>query len=167
MTIKTYKDGDDIIVVFKRPSSDLLDVLNKTFGIQVEPTVVPDLEAPPEHTEEPLADAQPLMIRTFSEFVEMTAEMMVTKIHAEKMEACRQFYESHNKIMADVISKLELPRVKGFIVNCYTMNIDAVEAFNESQYSTIKEFADSLPERDLRKLAQKIGDGVVSFFETH
>ena len=171
VTIKLYKDGSDIIVVFKNASDDLLEVVKKTLEIQVAPTLVPDLEAPPEYHDEPLnIPSEEFLIPTFriqsfSDFVETTAELMNAEIDAEKMKACRNFYESHDKIMANTISTLALPRVKGFVANCYKMSMSVVESFSTSQYSTINEWVDSLSEHEVRKTAKEIGDNVVSFFE--
>ena len=171
-TIKLYKDGRDIIVVFKNASDDILDVIKKTLEIQMTPILVPDLEEPPECNEEPLDLSsieylEPVpQVTSFNDFVELTANMMTTKISAGTKEACRKYYENHNKIMADVISTLELRRVKGFILNCHKLSGEFAAAFDESPYSTINDFVDSLPESDLRKIAKGIGDKVVSFFET-
>lgn len=170
-TIKLYKDGDDIIVVFKNASGDILDTVQKILEIQMMPTIIPDLEPPPECPDEhlDLSTAECLLplneVKTFSEFIDLTAKMMFNQIEEDARNACKIYYDGHNKIMADVISTLDIKRVKGFLVNCYKLSPELIMAYAESQYSTINDYVDSLPEQELRNLSQAIGNNVVSFFE--
>lgn len=170
-TIKLYKDGADVIVVFKNASDDTLNSILKKLNIQSEPTVIPDLEAPPECYDEPvniLADETNVQIEpicSFNEFIEATIYSMMNPVDSAKFASCKEYYDGHNKIMADVIATLPLQRIKGFIVNCYRLNTDVVAAINESQYSTIDEWVENQSGQTLCETAKKIGDKIVYFFD--
>lgn len=173
ITIKLYKDGNDLIVVFKNASDDLLNVVKRVLEVQPAPIAVPDLDPPPEYTEDApvdLTSLEPLtpapVVRDFAEFVRLTSEMMrATYVDADVKRACKSFYDSHNKIMADIISTLDISRVKGFIINCYPISIDLSTSISNREYSTINDYVDDRPEDELRRIAETIGRAVVSFFE--
>ena len=170
ISINMYKDGDDLIVVFKNTSEELVDVIKKMLAIQAPPTPILDLEAPPEAPAEiDLSEAECLTpiekISSFNEFAGVLTDAKRFPVHETTRNALLEYYNTHNKILADKISTLETPRVKGFVSCFYGLNDEVTAAFNASQQSTIKEFVDFMPEGELRRVAHEIGDWIVSFFK--
>ena len=185
-TIKLYKDGNDLIVVFPNASDEILNAIMRLFPTgPSQPEIVPDLVAPPEEQNEPIPDiseaeclipseeSAPVLdrieIATFKDFVSYMAAMFKGDIEIERIkcveDACRAYYYAHDKIRADVISSLEIERVKKFLQCFYWLNGKFFKDFNESEYQTIADFTDSTPEDELRVKAKEIGQLIVSFME--
>lgn len=187
-TIKLYKDGDDLIVVFKNASDDIASLITRMLQPDApQPEIVPDLVPQPEYAEEappnlaaaecltqdkplPEEPAEVCRIQTFDEFRSGLADLIKLDLDSEAYvqtkEACRKYFESHDRVRADKISTLALPRVKSFVKFFYWLDSDTINAFLESKRSTFEEFADSVPEDKLRNTAEAIGKTIVSFFET-
>lgn len=171
--IKMYKDGNDIIIVFKNASSGIEDFLKNMFSDRTEPSFkeVPDLEELP-CPDEPMPDLAKFMEapeetikRGFDGFVEI-----LTAIHNEEYKEdmlerakkeCCQYFDSHNRIKVDQIDSFEYERIKTFIQCFYKLNFDLVNLLESGKYASIDSLISEIDEKTARIIAEEISKKVI------
>ena len=175
--IKMYKDGKDIILVFKNASIEIENLIGNMLGGSDKASFreVPDLEEPP-YVDESIPDLaafveppEDIIKKGFDGFVELLVKINNQLFEGEMLERakkeCKTFFYSHNKVMTDTISTLEYKRVKGFVKCFYELSPEIKEQINSSKYS-IEEYIDSvMTEEYVRSVAEEIGKTIIIICE--
>ena len=173
-----YKDGDDVVVVFKKPTEDIKALLQNNLFSKRDIVIkeVPELEPSITSSEEiayaytrgksPKAVIQEEKFDGFIKLlVGIQAEAFEKSQISDVLVACKEFFEAHNKVQADKVGTFNVARLKNFLMHSYRLNEDLTTAYYESDCESIAVFVDSLSETELRSAAEVIGKIILSFFE--
>ena len=173
-----YKDGSDVIVVFKNPTEDIATLLQKNLFpkrnivIKEVPELEPlttsseDVAYPYTRGKSPKAVIQEEKFDGFIKLlVGLQAEAFEESQVPDVLGVCKNFFETHNKVQADKVSSFDLDRLKNFLIHSYRLNEDLTTAYYESDCESIAIFVDSLSEAELRSAADIVSKIILSFFE--